>query len=157
MYHYQTTQVGQKNLCSTTLAVKTPTYIQKIQWIKGLLQWAALTHPSRCIGRGPHLHGEWVTLVLQQRSFAAQPHVEVGGVRSEAEVLTKGKQTEGPREEKGNKSSSTVQKPKVLHTQKHKLVRHVYISNNVILQWNGYVGYCLGTAQRKFYFVRLSC
>lgn len=35
-----------------------------------------------------HLHAQCVCRVLQQRSFAAQLHVEVGGVRCEAEILS---------------------------------------------------------------------
>lgn len=50
--------------------------------------WAAFTHRHRSSPCCPHLHAECVSLVLQQRGFAAQLHVEVGGVRSEAEILS---------------------------------------------------------------------
>lgn len=49
---------------------------------------AASTHPSRSGLCGAHLHGDGVALVLQQRSSVTQLYVEVGGVWSEAEVLT---------------------------------------------------------------------
>ena len=48
----------------------------------------AFTHHSRSRPCCPHLHAECVSLALQQRSFAAQLHVEVGGVRCEAEILS---------------------------------------------------------------------
>lgn len=49
-----------------------------------------LTHHSRSSPRCLHLHTDCVRLALEQRSFAAQLHVEVGGVRSEAEILSEG-------------------------------------------------------------------
>lgn len=49
----------------------------------------APTHLS-CSSRGPQLHAQSVSLVLQQGSFAAQFQVDVRRERSEAEVLTEG-------------------------------------------------------------------
>lgn len=48
---------------------------------------AAFTH-GRSTPCRPHVHLECVCFDLQQRSFATQLQVEVGGVRSEAEILS---------------------------------------------------------------------
>lgn len=53
----------------------------------------------------PHLHGDGVTLVLQQGCLTTQLQVEVGGVRSETEVFTVEK-----RGKKGDQTKNNILK-----------------------------------------------